>query len=105
MIERIYEFSYGEEKIIEKIIDDENIVINHVILEKNDLLPEHYSNSNVYLIILSGEITIRLDEEEEKEYKRGSIITIPYNTKMNIKNSKDEQLKFIIVKAPNPKKI
>ncbi len=103
MLEKNYKFTLTEVKNIEKIIDDENVVINHMILSKDTGLPEHYSNSNVYMIIVRGTMTIKLDEQEPHEYISGQILSIPYNVKMNINNFKDEILEFFVVKSPNPR--
>ncbi|OPJ56809.1 cupin domain-containing protein [Alkalithermobacter paradoxus] len=103
MIEKVYKFADASEKLIEKIIDDENVVLNHMILTKGAALPEHYSNSNVYMIITKGKMTIKLNDENANEHSCGSILNIPFNTKMNVSNSYDEILEFFVVKAPNPK--
>lgn len=103
MIEKNYKYSLLHEKIIEKIVDDENLHLNHMILTKGTGLPEHYSNSNVYMIVVRGKMTIKLNEQEAHSYTIGSIINIPYNTKMNVNNFDDEVLEFFVVKAPNPK--
>lgn len=104
MIEKKYNFkSTSNKKLIEKIISDENLDLNHVIFNKGDALPEHYSNSNVYLIIVSGKITIQLNSQSAQSYQAGSIVNVPYKTKMNISNQQDEVLEFFIVKAPSPK--
>ena len=103
MLEKTYKFTKPEEKLIEKIIDDENVVLNHMILTKDTGLPEHYSNSNVYMIIIRGTMTIQLDEQEPHRYPSGEILNIPYNVKMNVKNFDDDILEFFVVKSPNPK--
>ena len=46
--------------------------INHMVLGKSDVLPEHYSNSNVYMIVIRGQVTLRLNEQEEHVYPSGS---------------------------------
>jgi|Deesub1362A_J573_1020465.scaffolds.fasta_scaffold03404_2 quercetin dioxygenase-like cupin family protein len=74
-----------------------------MILTKDTGLPEHYSNSNVYMIITKGTMTISLNDGIPKEYGGGNILNIPFNTKMNVKNLHDEILEFFVVKAPNPK--
>lgn len=103
MIEKQYFFNKSEEKLIEQMVNDDNVMINHVVLAKGDKLPEHNANSHVHLIINSGTITLQLAEQEEKSYKAGSIINIPFKTKMNISNSNNEPLDFFVIKAPNPK--
>ncbi|MGI6486174.1 MAG: hypothetical protein GX759_03630 [Thermoanaerobacterales bacterium] len=103
MLEKTYNFTTADEKNIEKIIDDDNLNINHMVLTKGTGLPEHYSNSNVYLIIVRGVMTIKLSEQEPARYEHGSIVNVPFNTKMNIKNLDEEVLEFFVVKSPNPR--
>lgn len=103
MLEKIYKYQKSNEKIIERIVDDENVALNHMVLTKGTGLPEHYSNSNVYMIIISGEMTLKLDEQQPQKYQAGDIINIPYNKKMNVNNFDEEILEFFVVKAPNPK--
>jgi quercetin dioxygenase-like cupin family protein len=103
MIEKTYSFRDSDEKLIEKIVDDDNLAINHIVLTKGTGVPEHFSNSNVYLIIVRGTMTISLSDGEPREYTKGHIVNVPFNVKMNIKNLKDETMEFFVVKAPNPK--
>lgn len=103
MIEKEYFYTVSDEKIIEKLIEDDHVGINHIILSKNESIPEHYSNSNVYLIIVRGVLTLQLGDEKENEYFEGSILAIPYQTKMNGANKMQEPVEFFVVKAPSPK--
>jgi quercetin dioxygenase-like cupin family protein len=103
MIEKISGFTVANEKTIEKLVNEDPVQINHIILPKDDRLPEHDSNSNVYLIILRGTMTIRLDEQEPHRYDHGQIVNVPCGVKMNIGNFTDVNLEFFVVKSPNPK--
>lgn len=103
MIEKIYNFSKGHERKIDKIVNDDDIMINHMTFFKGEGLAEHYSNSNVYMIVLSGILTLQLDEQEDHKYTSGSIINIPYKTKMNVTNLDEDTLELFVVKAPNPR--
>ncbi len=105
MTHKIYVYQDSNEKLIEKVIDDQNIHLNHVILTQNDKLPEHYSNSNVYLIINKGIMTIQLDDEVPQIIENHHFIYISHNTKMNISNQNHDLLEFFIVKSPNPENI
>lgn len=102
MLEKSYFFTRTSEKIIERIVDDENVAINHMVLNKGQALPEHFSNSNVYLIIVRGVLTLQLAEQPAQNYLAGTIVNIPYNIKMNVSNQADETLEFFVVKAPSP---
>lgn len=103
MIEKVYKYQKLNEKIIERIIDDDDVALNHMVLTKDTGLPEHHSNSNVYMIIIRGTMTIKLDDQEPHKYTAGNILNIPYNTKMNVNNFDEEVLEFFVVKAPSPK--
>jgi quercetin dioxygenase-like cupin family protein len=104
MVEKLYNFALEKgEKLIERVISDNNADINHAVLPNGECLPEHYSNSHVYLIVVKGTITLQLNDENSRSYPTGSIVNIPYKTKMNVSNAHSEVLEFFIVKAPSPK--
>ena len=102
MVEKVYTFIQTDEKTIERIVDDEHSNINHVVLGGGEALPEHYSNSNVYLLVVRGVLSGRFDDQEEKEFPGGNIVHLPYNTKMNIRNAQEMLVDFFIFKAPHP---
>lgn len=103
MIESKFSYTFAEQKLIERVIEDDHTAINHIVLGKGDALPEHYSNSNVYMVVIRGNITLELGDQEKHTYPAGNIISIPYNVKMNISNSDEDMLEFFVVKAPSPK--
>lgn len=103
MLEKQYFYAESADKLIEKVIDDDNINLNHMILPKGENLPEHYTNSNVYFIIVSGTMSLQLGEQEVKDYSHHCFLNIPFNVKMNVKNNYDEILEFFVIKSPNPK--
>lgn len=103
MLEKLYTYSKEDSKKIEKLIDDDNLLLNHMIFTKDTGLPEHYSNSNVYMIVVRGTLSLQLGDQEPQSYVSGHIINIPYNVKMNVNNFNDDVLEFFVIKAPNPK--
>lgn len=104
MVEKVYQLTLGNEKVVEKVIMDENVHYIHMIFNKGEGLPEHFSNSNVYMTVVRGTLSIGLNEQEIHEYKQGTVLKIPFNTKMNVGNKHDEVLELIVVKAPAPAK-
>lgn len=102
-MEKAYTFHASTNKLIEKIIDNDEVMINHMILNTNDCIPEHNANSNVYMIVIRGVLTLQLSENPAKHFEQGSIINIPYQTKMNVSNTHQEQVEFFVVKAPSPR--
>jgi len=103
MIEQVFTMTRANEKTIEKMIMDDHIHYIHMVFNNGEGLPEHFSNSNVYITVLRGTLSIGLDDRELHVYPAGSILKIPFNTKMNVKNADEETLELIVVKAPAPK--
>jgi quercetin dioxygenase-like cupin family protein len=102
-MEKRYEFKQSADKLIEKIIDNDEVMINHMILNNGDFVPEHYSNSNVYMMIVRGVLTLQLSDNPATQYEQGSIVNIPFGIKMNISNTHEEQTEFFVIKAPSPR--
>jgi hypothetical protein len=51
MIEKVFELSKKNEKAVEKVVFDENLHYLHMVFNKGEGLPEHFSNSNVYMTV------------------------------------------------------
>ena len=103
MIEKNYKYAIADTKTIEKLVADENVHINHMILAKDDCLPLHMSNSNVYMTVMRGTISLTLDEQERHDYGVGNILNISNNTKMNVCNNDEPVAEILVVKAPAPR--
>ena len=102
MIEKIYKLSVTDNKAVEKVIMDENIHYIHMVFNNGEGMPEHYSNSNVYMTVVRGTLSLGLGEQDYHIYKKGDLLKIPENIKMNVRNTHDDVLELIIVKAPAP---
>lgn len=103
MIEKLYSYTVTDSKTIERIIDDENVSINHMVLNRGEALPVHDANSHVYMIVSRGTVSLSLAEQETREYGHGSIINIPYGTRMYVRNEAEPVVELFVVKAPNPR--
>ena len=104
MIEQIFKMSISDDKAVERVIQDENIHYIHMVFNKNEGLPEHLSNSNVYMTVVRGTLSIGLNDQTVQQYDKGTLLKIPVNTKMNVKNLSENVLELIVVKAPAPLK-
>jgi quercetin dioxygenase-like cupin family protein len=103
MIETVFTLANNTERTVEKVIQDDNLDYIHMLFNKNEGLPLHYSNSNVYMTVLQGKLSIALDDQEVHVYPDGTLLKIPYKTKMNVQNLHDEMLELLVIKAPAPK--
>lgn len=103
MIEQVYQLAAANGKSVRKVIMDENLHYIHMVFPKGEGLPEHLSNSNVYMTVVQGKLSIGLDGQEIHTYPAGTVLKIPFRTKMNVRNLDDEVLELIVVKAPAPR--
>ena len=54
------------------------------------------------MTVVRGVLSIGLDDTGTREYPAGTLLKIPQDTKMDIKNKHSETLELIVVKAPAP---
>lgn len=102
MLEQVFKYSVDDHKAVERVIMDENLNYIHMVFNKGEGLPEHYSNSNLYMNVIRGTLSLKLNDQEKHEYVKGNLLKIPYNVKMNVKNLHGSVLELIVVKAPAP---
>ncbi|AEH06611.1 cupin domain-containing protein [Methanothermococcus okinawensis] len=106
MIETVYNFTTeSDSKLVEKIVNTDEVQIIHMIFPKGEGTPKHFTNSKVHLIVVKGEMTLTLEDQEPKVYPAGTIIHLPFNTKMIAQNLTCDVLEFFVIKAPHPSKI
>ncbi len=103
MLEKLYTYVTDDNKHIEKLIDDDEVMINHMVLPVGESVPDHYSDSKVHMIIARGELTLELDNQTPHTYPRGSIVNVPYHTFMKIRNEGKETTEFFVTKTPSPR--
>ena len=103
MVEKNHPFALADVKTIEKLIEDDHVAVNHIVLAQLDSLPEHSTDSNLYLIVVRGNVEIALDGNEAHRYPKGSLLSIPFRTRMKVSNPSPEVLEFFVVKAPSPR--
>lgn len=102
MIEQVFTLSVTDTTAVEKVLFDENVHYLHMVFPRDEGLPEHDSNSNVYMTVLRGTLSIGLDDQAIHEYRAGTLLKIPFQTKMNVGNRHPEPLELIVIKAPAP---
>ncbi len=102
LIEKIFQNTQTNEKTIEKVIVDEHLNYMHTVFPKGDGLPLHQSNANLYMTVVRGTLSIGLNNNEINKYSQGTVLNVPFNTRMDVKNMDDEILELIIVKTPAP---
>jgi len=104
MIQKEFKLTQTNEKVIEKVIIDENVNYLHMILPKGEGLPIHQTNANLYMTVIRGTLNLGLNDQAVMEYETGTVINIPSKMTMNARNTHDAVLELIVVKAPAPGK-
>lgn len=102
MVEKTYRMSTRTEHVIESVLADEYIQYMHMVLLKDQALPTHATNANIYMTVVSGSLHLSLSDGEFAVYPSGSVINIPFNTKMIAQNRDEETVELIVIKAPAP---
>jgi len=104
LVEKVFYNTLTNDKTIEKVIVDDNIHYLHLVFPNGDGLPIHQSNANMYMTVIRGKLSISLNNLETQKYTIGTVLNIPCNTTMNVRNENDDILELIIVKTPVPSK-
>ncbi len=102
MQEKPYRYTRTDENEIEKLVTDDQVMVNHVVPAPSDRLAEHSSDSNISLVVVRGTLSIQLDDQPEHLY-HDSIVNVPFHTKLNLTNTRGNPTEFFIVKAPHPR--
>lgn len=103
MLEKTYAFARSDAKTIEKVVDDERVNINHIVLAPGEAVPVHVSNSFVHQIVVRGELSLSLEDGPVEKHTAGTIVSVPFNLKMAIRNEGPGILEFFVIKVPNPR--
>ncbi|WP_319371618.1 cupin domain-containing protein [uncultured Ilyobacter sp.] len=103
MIEKVFKMSQEDKTVVEKLILEDNLHYIHMVFTKDKGLPLHYSNAVVHMNVVRGKLSITLGDQDTKIYEAGTLLEIPFNVKMNVRNEHDETLELIVIKAPGPK--
>lgn len=98
MIEKVYNLSQSQDKLVEKPVTEEKFQYIHMIFNKDEGLPQHVSNGNLFMTVLQGTLSIKLNDETLKSYPKGTLLNIPQGIVMNVNNISDEQLELIVMK-------
>ena len=104
-IEEVFDLNVNQDKKVVKVIQDDNLDYIHMRFMKDGGLPVHVSNSNVYMTVLHGTLTIGLGVQDPLDYPSGTLLKIPYKTQMDVRNLHDEILELLVIKAPPPRSL
>jgi quercetin dioxygenase-like cupin family protein len=79
--------------------DDLRII--QVALKAGQSVPAHATDGNVNIIVLKGDLNILVSNKSDLA-SEGSMISIPADTNMQVKNDSAFDATFLIIKTPKP---
>lgn len=101
MLEKLYKYSLTDKDLFENVIEDENLRLNHVVIESGKVFPRHKTDAHVYIIILKGQLSIEIEGQEEKRFVKGDVINIPFGVDSKLGNDGDTITEVFVVKIEN----
>lgn len=102
LINVLKDIPYKEEMMGKrKLIDEDHLLVMQLAIKPGQDVPAHKANSNVHLLILTGEVVIGLDGKDVKA-ARGDMVPVAFKTLMHIRNLAGEDATFLVFKTPNP---
>jgi quercetin dioxygenase-like cupin family protein len=101
MVEMVYRMDSTQK--VQRLLLDDHLQAIHMCFAFDEGLPPHNANSNVYMTVIRGCLSIGLNDQPVVEYPAQTLLKIPEGTRMNVKNLHAEPLELLVFKAPAPK--
>ena len=98
MIESIIPITAGKEDIFENLIKKDSLTINHVVVPPGKIFPAHMTESEVYIIITTGTLTVNLNSQPDHSYCKNNMVSIPKGVMSGISNEGDVPTELYVVK-------
>lgn len=83
--------------LFENLIDDMNLMMNHVIIPPGKVFPKHDTDAMVYLIVNKGTLYACIDGVEDY-ISEGTVVKIPYKSSSELGNKTDESVELFVTK-------
>ncbi|MFA5429786.1 MAG: hypothetical protein WC329_01335 [Candidatus Omnitrophota bacterium] len=84
-----------------KLVDEKHLPVMRIALRAGESVPRHNADSNVHLLVLSGEVTVSIDNGGHM-LKQGYFLPVAFKSSMSIKNIGEKEATFLVIKTPNP---
>lgn len=85
-------------KKIERIVEEPHLHLVHMVFNADEGLPIHPAHANLYMTVLSGTLSIQLNDEPLLIVRAKSVVRIPLGTVMNVRNLHPDQLELLVIK-------
>ena len=99
MIEKVTEYNTKGEEILKNLVTGESMIINHVVMNPGQVFPAHLTETDTYIIISNGGLSVELDRQPAHIYNRGKMISFPGGTVSRLSNPLESRNELYVVKA------
>lgn len=97
-MEKVYHYTITDQETMENVFKDEKFLMNHVIIPPGKVFPKHPTDATVYALIIRGELSIAIENNEPKTFNAGQLVNIPKGITTELGNRGDEVLELFVVK-------
>ena len=97
----VFEFSMGDELAMQRLVKDDRLMINRLVVPSESEVPAHTPESSAYFIVTDGMLSLALNGEPEQEYPTGTIVSIAAGSMLAIANRQDSVMRMFVIKTHN----
>lgn len=76
MLGKKYNYITEKKDLFENVLKDENLTLNHVVIESGKFFPKHPTDAHVYIIIIEGELSLTIGDEEEQIFLKVDVVEV-----------------------------
>ncbi len=95
---KTYCYSPDAANILEEILKQDDFRLNHVIIPAGKFFPKHPTDGLVTVIIISGQLSVAINENKPEVYSSGRIIEIQKNVMSVLGNPGSLKTELFIIK-------
>lgn len=100
-----FSFSTGDASLRERVVDQPdrwNLLIAHVVLAVGESVPKHPTDSEAFVTVVRGTLTLELEGLAETQHPRGTVLHLAKGSPMAPRNEGTEVVEFFVIKTPHP---
>ncbi|MDD4390794.1 MAG: cupin domain-containing protein [Eubacteriales bacterium] len=97
-MEKVYSYTITDQEIFENIFKEEKLLMNHAVVPAGKVFPRHPTDAIVYALIVRGELSLTIEDQETKIFKEGQLVNIPKGADSELGNRGNDPLEIFVVK-------
>ncbi|NDL67480.1 cupin domain-containing protein [Anaerotalea alkaliphila] len=98
-MEKIYSYTLTDREIFENVFTADNLLMNHVVIPPGKVFPKHPTDAEVYALIVRGQLSVGLEDEEVKVYGKGQVVNIPKGVQSELGNRTGDLVELFVLKT------